>query len=97
MASFGQGTGVSALELRCERDALVLTRAGATGPLTVRTTSTTKQLPAGPQGARLAARDPIVDAMGFSRGRFIVESGTGAPLVVPAWAEILRVAEDCRR
>jgi hypothetical protein len=34
--------------------------------------------------------------MGFSRGRFLVQ-GNGLPtLVVPAYAEVLRVTEDCR-
>ena len=46
--------------------------------------------------AELGVRDSLVDAIGFSRGRFVVE-GAGQPrLVVPAWAEFLRVAEDCR-
>jgi hypothetical protein len=44
----------------------------------------------------LGARDALVDAIGFSRGRFVVEGGGLAALVVPAWPEILRVAEDCR-
>ena len=46
--------------------------------------------------ADLAPRDPLLDALGYSRGRFIV-AGNGLPtLVVPAYAEVLRVAEDCR-
>ena len=44
----------------------------------------------------LAASDPLIEAMGYSRGRFIVETAPLPPLVVPAWAEVLRVAEDCR-
>lgn len=44
----------------------------------------------------LPVRDAALDAMGYSRGRFIVEGGALPTLVVPAWAEILRVAEDCR-
>ena len=51
---------------------------------------------AGTVAAALPAQDPLLDAMGFSRGRFIVELGGQAPLVVPAWAEVLRVTEDCR-
>ncbi|WP_343520792.1 hypothetical protein [Sphingomonas sp.] len=46
--------------------------------------------------ATLPANDQLVDAMGYSRGRFIVETPGMAPLVVPAWAEVLRVVEDCR-
>lgn len=68
--------------------------------MTVRTTSTARSLPAGAgaegASAALPANDPLVDAMGFSRGRFIVETPGMPPLVVPAWAEVLRVAEDCR-
>ena len=57
-------------------------------------------LPTGGEPGYLAValdpRDPVLDAMGFSRGRFIVETATMRPLVIPAWAEVLRVAEDCR-
>ena len=62
-------------------------------PLTVRTTGGTPAYMATP----LMPNDPLLDAMGFSRGRFVVEMPPLAPLVVPAWAEILRVTEDCRR
>jgi hypothetical protein len=46
-------------------------------------------------GWRMAARDPVLDQIAFSRGRFVVE-GIGPRLVLPAWAEIARVIEDCR-
>jgi hypothetical protein len=89
---------------------IYLTRFGAgDGTLTIRTSSTARALAAKTTSAvraangvetalfaMLPASDPLVDAMGYSRGRFIVET-TGAPsLVVPAWSEVLRVAEDCR-
>src|SRR3546814_20132544 len=45
----------------------------------------------------LAPRDSMLDAMGYSRGRFIVEQPGLPILVIPAYAEIERVAEDCRR
>ena len=68
--------------------------------MTVRTSSTARSLSAGAgtdgASASLPASDPLVDAMGYSRGRFIVETAPLPPLVVPAWAEVLRVAEDCR-
>ena len=38
----------------------------------------------------------MLDAMVFSRGRFVVERTGAAPLVVPPYAEIGRVVEDCR-
>ncbi len=46
--------------------------------------------------ASLPANDPLLDAIGFSRGRFVVEQAGTPPLVLPAWAEVERVVEDCR-
>jgi hypothetical protein len=105
VAVFGPVGAASSLSLRCDAGAgrIVLSRPGvAGGSATVRTSSTVRalQLAAGPDGqlrASLGARDGLIDAMGFSRGRFIVEMAGQPPLVVPAWPEILRVAEDCRR
>lgn len=107
VALYGVAGGEAELILRCDsaRGRVVLSRRGdGVSNLTVRTTSTLRQLavqplPAGATpwlAADLAPRDPVLDAMGYSRGRFLVE-GNGLPtLVVPAYAEILRVAEDCR-
>ncbi|ODP36691.1 hypothetical protein [Sphingomonas turrisvirgatae] len=78
--------------IRCEAGRLSLIRSGSSGPLTLRTTSSERTV----TGA-LPASDRLIDAMGFSRGRFIVETPGAPPLVVPAHAEVLRVAEDCRR
>ena len=44
----------------------------------------------------LTARDPLLDAMAFSRGRFAVEAAGMATLYVPSWPEVSRVIEDCR-
>jgi hypothetical protein len=44
----------------------------------------------------LAPSDPLLDSMAFSRGRFMVEMSSAPTLVLPAWAEIGRVIEDCR-
>ncbi|WP_242138420.1 hypothetical protein [Sphingomonas sp. TREG-RG-20F-R18-01] len=110
-ALFGATGANAVLTLHCDAASgtLYLSRQGAGGtPLTVRTSSIARSLPvqptsAGPLGAptyvaaRLTARDPLLDAMVFSRGRFIVEQAGAATLVVPAWAEIARVTEDCRR
>ena len=60
--------------------------------MTIRTSSTARTV-----SGTLPASDPLIDAMGYSRGRFIVETPGAPPLVIPAWAEVLRVAEDCRR
>lgn len=106
VALYGRSGADPEASLRCDtaNGRLVLARRGE-GPmaLTVRTSSTLKTLTAeriaaspGYVAAELAARDPLVDAMGFSRGRFIIESRGAPTLVLPAWPEILRVAEDCR-
>lgn len=46
--------------------------------------------------AELAASDPLLDAIAFSKGRFAVDVAGTAPIYVPAWPEITRVVEDCR-
>jgi hypothetical protein len=96
------------LALRCDRaaGAIVLQRAGTVAgpePMTITTTSSTRTLAATPQpgppptlAVSLTARDPLVDAMIFSRGRFAVEVPGLPPLYVPSWPEVGRVAEDCR-
>lgn len=106
IALFGRAGGDADLTLRCDRARarIYLSRRGdAAGQLTIRTSSTVRTLNAVPTGGSPAwlavefdARDPLLDAIGYSRGRFTVE-GAGLPaLAVPAWAEMLRVVEDCR-
>ena len=48
-------------------------------------------------GVRLAARDPFLDKLAFSRGRFVVAGQANVPLVIPAWPEPARAIEDCRK
>lgn len=95
------------LALRCDRArgrVQFSRRATAVPPapvnVNVRTSSMARTLALQPAGASLTAdlgaRDTLLDAIGFSRGRFVVEGGGLPTLVVPAWAEILRVIEDCR-
>lgn len=81
--------------LRCDsaRRQVTLARAGASGPIRLRTTYGEHVLPA---GAALAAADPRLDEMAFSRGRFAVEAQGMTRLVLPAWPEPARVIEDCR-
>jgi hypothetical protein len=80
---------------------IAVSRNGASNALTIRTSSTQRTLDARSAGGRtvvqLPAGDPLLDAMAFSRGRFGVQSPGAAPLVVPAWPELARVVEDCRR
>ena len=74
----------------------------AAGSVTVRTTSATRALAVSPVagggyvGVMLAASDPVLDAIAFSRGRFVLDQAGQPPLVAPPWAEIGRVIEDCR-
>lgn len=69
----------------------------APGPLTVRTSTASRTLAPGPDGAvTLDPRDPLLDAMAFSRGRFALEQPGHPPLSLPSWAEVGRVVEDCR-
>lgn len=106
-AAFGAGNAAPQLTLRCDSSArrIILSRPGQeTGAFTIRTTSTTRAVPVSllpggmPQVAsEHAARDPLLDAMAFSRGRIVVEQAGTRPLVVPTYAEIGRVIEDCRR
>jgi hypothetical protein len=44
----------------------------------------------------LDARDPLLDAMAFSKGRFAVEVAGLPTLYVPSYPEVTRVIEDCR-
>jgi hypothetical protein len=46
--------------------------------------------------ASIAARDPFLDKMAFSRGRFVVAVSGTERLVIPSWPEFARVVEDCR-
>lgn len=107
IALFGATGSDALLTLRCDRTRgmLYLSRAGtALAPLVLRTSTLARTLAVQPTGATpayvataLAPSDGLLDALAFSRGRFIVEQAGGATLVVPAWAEMPRVTEDCRR
>jgi hypothetical protein len=44
----------------------------------------------------VSAYDPLLDAMAFSRGRVGLSALSLPTLIVPAWAEVARVVEDCR-
>ena len=94
-----------ALTLSCDpaARAVTITRAGtAVGPvpLVVTATSQRRVLNAAPTTAGIAAvlpaRDSLLDAMAFSRGRFMVETPGLPALLVPSWPELSRVVEDCR-
>ena len=79
-------------------------------PITITTSSRAQQLIAAPVSdspvaqngpilfeVALSPSDPLLDSMAFSRGRFVVEMNGATKLVLPAWAEVGRVIEDCRK
>lgn len=108
IALFGPPGADAEATLRCDRlqRRIFFSRrdsGAAPATLVVRTSSTMRSLSALPTGGApgyvavpLDVNDTLLEAMGFSRGQFVVERAGQAPLVLPAWPEILRVAEDCR-
>ena len=71
--------------------------------MTIRTETVTRSLraPVDPEGqnmfaAVVPARDPLLDAMALTKGRFALELANAPTLYLPAWAEVTRVIEDCR-
>ena len=100
--------GGQALVLSCNRDAAAVTLmrpgvAEAQVPVTILTSAMNRTLSAiaqpGPPpmiALTLPARDSLLDALAFSRGRFAVETAGLPTLYVPSWPEVSRVIEDCR-
>jgi hypothetical protein len=105
-ATFRDAGARPQLIVHCARAARQVTIAkpasGAAPFLYVWTTSLSRSLPSSfnPMTARLSATvgawDPLLDALAFSLGRVAVTVSGQPPLVVPAWAEVARVIEDCR-
>jgi len=66
-------------------------------PVTLVTSTSQRQLAFAAEGTvSLAANDPLLDAIAFARGRFVVEVAGLAPLILPSRPEVSRVVEDCR-
>ncbi len=88
----------SAFAIRCDRTVrrVTLTRVGPVaatdGAMTIVTDLAVDTLPA---NGVLASNDRVLDAIAFSRGRFMI-SGGGLPLVLPTSPEAARSIEDCR-
>ena len=106
LARFGASSPVFGVGCMAGSARVVLLRYGADSsaetPMIVRTETADRALAAQPSNdggsvsAALPVRDPLLDAMAFSKGRFAVEVA-GAPAVyLPAWPEVTRVIEDCR-
>jgi hypothetical protein len=105
IALFGPVGADALLTVRCDRarGALYLSVQGSGDAATIRTTTLTRSIPlratggdAGYVASQVAPTDAMLDAMAFSRGRFVVDRAGAAPLVVPPYAELGRVIEDCR-
>ncbi|ARS27974.1 hypothetical protein KC8_11840 [Sphingomonas sp. KC8] len=106
-ARFGRTGQAPLVVLACDVNArrLTLSLSGppiAANPAIIVTTSYGKRaLPAvaGTAGfsAQLDASDGLLDWMAFSRGRIRIETAGAASLTLPAWAEVSRVVEDCRK
>ena len=109
-ARFIDATGIARFTIECSRATrrvtISRTSASAAPTLFVWTTDASRTLGVRfePNAMRLAvelaARDPLLDGMAYSRGRFAVTTaGTGRAaetLIMPAWPEAARTIEDCR-
>jgi hypothetical protein len=110
VASFGMSPLKPDFEIMCSagKKQVTLRRAGIAttqDQFVVTTTTTSRPLPVAPGSdsgwlgwvsTSVSPRDPLLDAIAFSRGRFRVEVAGQPPLYLPSWPEISRVIEDCR-
>jgi len=104
VAQFGASGGTPLLTLRCTAATrqITLQRPGAVSAsaVTIRTTAGALQWPSTASASGIsvvrAASDPGFDWIAFSRGRISIEANGMSRLIVPVWAEISRVVEDCR-
>lgn len=105
-ASFVDGTGTTRLVIGCGKLTRLVTMSrvipAPASTLSVWTSSGGRTLasrfdqPSGRVIAQLGASDTLLDAIVFSRGRFVVSMPGTAPLVVPSGTEIAHIVEDCR-
>ncbi|MBS0482770.1 MAG: hypothetical protein JSR96_11600 [Proteobacteria bacterium] len=108
VARFAPPGGSPIASLTCDRASglVLLARQGhGTGavPMQISTSAGTRPVlsePARSQGGTIAAalrpRDPLLDTIAFSRGRFAFEAAGEPTLYLPSWPELSRVIEDCR-
>lgn len=108
-AHYVAADGAALASLTCDRAGgqVLLGRAGAANGQVAMGVSTTgaghRPLLSNPQAggsgwivATIPARDRVLDAMAFSRGRFLLDVAGQTPLALPSWPEVSRVIEDCR-
>ncbi len=110
VALFGLAGQDASFLIRCDRSArkIYLSRAGSfadgdSGRMTVRATSGLQTYPVANAGgtpayisAEVQPADPNLDAMAYSRGKFLISVKGATDLVIPSWPEFARVVEDCR-
>jgi len=105
VAAYGVTEREAALVIRCDRAArrVIISRAGTTGGrMTLRATTSVQTYAANltdtPSviAAQIDVNDRQLDAIAFSRGRFLVGLDGTSDLIVPSWPELTRVIEDCR-
>jgi hypothetical protein len=94
-ASFGVPGAAPSLTIHCTADFRVeIGLTGAPGAaLVLRSSFGERRLGA----VSIAAADPLLDQLAFSRGRILVQAESGAGVIAPSWPELARVVEDCRR
>ena len=106
IAMYGQAGSGALFILRCDKNGnrIFASRPGnVAARMTLRSTNGAKAYDAVPTGgqppyvaAEVAARDPQLDSMAFSRGRILIGLDGAGDLIMPIWPEFTRVVEDCR-
>src|SRR3546814_303353 len=89
------GSANALLTMVCSGGGIRMTSA-LDGNVSLRTSAGTDQLRFDGGSATLPTRDPRLDRIAFSRGRFALEGPVGGALTLPVQSEIGRVIEDCR-
>lgn len=107
-ASFGTAAGAPRLVIRCDRTQrrISFARPGVLDPgnaarLTINSTAgaatyALSNAAGNMVAASVAASDPFLDRLVYTRGRFLVRTDGQPDMVIPAYAEVSRVLEDCR-
>ncbi|SBV34894.1 conserved exported protein of unknown function [uncultured Sphingopyxis sp.] len=89
------GSANPLLTMACSGGGIRMTSA-LSGNISLRTSAGTDQIRFDGGSANLPSRDPRLDRIAFSRGRFALETPGGGALTLPVQSEIGRVIEDCR-
>ena len=89
------GSASPLLSMTCSGGGIRMT-SGLSGNVSLRTSAGIDQINFDGGSANLGNRDPRLDRIAFSRGRFALETPGGGALTLPVQSEIGRVIEDCR-